>query len=81
MIKFNNLVILLAFILVANCSQHSVKFGKKCTVADNNQLQESSYIWFVSEDALKDFDKRINKRKLSEVRAKEVPYILKVFNF
>ncbi len=29
----------------------------------------------------KKIDKRINKRKLSEVRAKEVPYILKVFNF
>ena len=29
----------------------------------------------------KKIDKRINKRKLSEVKAKEVPHILKVFNF
>ena len=29
----------------------------------------------------KKIDKRINKRKLSEVKTKEVPYILKVFNF
>ena len=25
--------------------------------------------------------KRINKRKISEIKAKEVPHILKVFNF
>ena len=29
----------------------------------------------------KKINRRINKRKLSEVRAKEVPHILKVFNF
>ena len=29
----------------------------------------------------KKIDKRINKRKISEVKAKEVPHILKVFNF
>ncbi len=56
--------ILVLTLLLTNCAGGNVsqiKFGKKCTVADNNQLQESSYIWFVSEDALKDFDKRINK--------------------
>ena len=50
--------------LLTNCAggqMTSMKFGKRCTVSDANQLQESSYIWFVSEDALKDFDKRINK--------------------
>ena len=30
---------------------------------------------------VKKIDKRINKRKLSEIRTKEVPHILKVFNF
>ena len=56
--------ILILTLLLTNCAGGNVsqiKFGKTCTVADNNQLQESSYIWFVSEDALKDFDKRINK--------------------
>ena len=56
--------ILILTLLLTNCAGGNVsqiKFGKKCTVADNNQLQESSYIWFVSEGALKDFDKRINK--------------------
>jgi len=38
-----------------------VKIGKRCTTADASKLQESSYVWFVSKDAAKDFDKRINK--------------------
>ena len=28
----------------------------------------------------KKIDKRVNKRKLSEIKTKEVPHILKVFN-
>ena len=50
--------------LLANCAggqMSSMKFGKRCTVSDTNQLQESSYVWFVSKDAIQDFDKRINK--------------------
>ena len=39
-----------------------IKLGKKCTVADSKQIQESSFIWFVSKEAIKDFDKRINKK-------------------
>ena len=35
--------------------------GKRCTVADANGLQESSYVWVISQDALESFDKRINK--------------------
>ena len=50
--------------LLANCAggqMSSMKFGKRCTVSDTNQLQESSYVWFVSKEAVQDFDKRINK--------------------
>ena len=49
--------------MLANCAggqMSSMKFGKRCTVSDANQLQESSYVWFVSKDAIQDFDKRIN---------------------
>ena len=49
--------------LLTNCAggqMSSMKFGKRCTVSDANQLQESSYVWFVSKDAIHDFDKRIN---------------------
>ena len=50
--------------LLTNCAggqMSSMKFGKRCTVSDTNQLQESSYVWFVSKDAANNFDKRINK--------------------
>jgi len=50
--------------LLTNCAggqMSSMKFGKRCTISDTNHLQESSYIWFVSKDAVQDFDKRINK--------------------
>ena len=49
--------------LLTNCAggqMSSMKFGKRCTVPDENQLQESSYVWFVGKDAIQDFDKRIN---------------------
>ena len=58
-------MILTSLILLTNCTGGSiakVKFGKKCTVADSKQLQESSYVWFVSSDALPNFEKRINKK-------------------
>ena len=51
-------------LLLSNCAGGNVakvKFGKKCTEAAG-QLQEASYVWFVSKEALKDFDKRINKK-------------------
>ena len=51
-------------ILLTNCAggnMAKVKIGKSCTVANADQLQESSYVWIVSKDAQKDFDKRINK--------------------
>ena len=50
--------------LLTNCAggqMTSMKFGKRCTVSDANQLQESSYVWFVGKNAIHDFDKRINK--------------------
>ena len=59
------LMILASLILLTNCTGGSiakVKFGKKCTVADSKQLQESSYVWFVSSDALPNFEKRIDKK-------------------
>ena len=52
-------------LVLTNCAGGNVakiKLGKKCTVADSKQIQESSFIWFVSKEALSDFDKRINKK-------------------
>ena len=44
--------------LVATCAK--VKFGARCTASDEKQLQEVLCV-VVSKEAIKDFDKRINK--------------------
>ena len=52
-------------LMLTNCAGGNVakiKLGKKCTVADSKQIQESSFIWFVSKEAIEDFDKRISKK-------------------
>ena len=62
------LSILSLLFLLTNCASGNlakVKFGARCTASDTNQLQEKSYVWFVSKDAAKDFDKRINKSNCS----------------
>ena len=62
------LSILSLLFILTNCAGGNVakvKFGKRCTAADNSGLKESSYIWLVSKDALKSFDKRINKSNCS----------------
>ena len=58
------LYILSLLLLLTNCAGNNmakIKIGKRCTVSDSNQLQEASYVWFVSKEALNSFDKRINK--------------------
>ena len=63
------LSIISLLLLLTNCAggnMAKMKIGKRCTVFDTNQLQESSYIWFVSKDAIKDFDKRINRSNCLE---------------
>ena len=58
------LSILSLLLLLTNCAgtnMAKVKIGKRCTSSDTSQLQETSYVWFVSKEALQDFDKRINK--------------------
>ncbi len=51
-------------LLLTNCTggnMAEIKFGPRCTESDISQLQEKSYVWFVSKDALQNFDERINK--------------------
>ena len=58
------LYIISLLFLLTNCvggNIAKVKIGKRCTIADASQLQESSYVWIISKDAQKNFDKRINK--------------------
>ena len=59
------LSLLTLLILLTNCAGGNVakvKLGKECTIADSRQLQESSYVWFVSKDAVNGFDQRISKK-------------------
>ena len=58
----SNLLALLAFIFVANCAQHSVKFGKKCTQVAKDGTYEKSYIWIVNNNTNPDFGKKITKQ-------------------
>ncbi len=63
------ITILSLLLILTNCAGGNVakiKFGKKCTVANSKQLQETSYVWFVSKEALNDFNNRINKSNCLE---------------
>ena len=52
----------LVFILLTNCSTHSVKLGKKCTKLAEDDTYEKSLIWFIDKKNLKNFDQKINKK-------------------
>ena len=57
-------------LMLTNCAgsnMANVKFGKRCTAADENGLKDSSYVWVISKEALKSFDKRINKSNCSDI--------------
>ena len=50
------LYILSLLVFLTSCAGGNVakvKFGKRCTAADDSGLKESSYIWLISKDALK----------------------------
>ncbi len=55
------LFILFSFLLLANCSAHSVKIGKRCTTATADGSFEKSFVWIVDKETVKNFDKKINK--------------------
>ena len=52
----------LLFILLTNCSTHSVKLGKKCTRLAEDNTYEKSLVWFIDKKNLKNFDQKINKK-------------------
>ena len=58
------LSILSLLLLLTSCAGSNlakVKFGERCTASDSQKLQEKSYVWFVSKDAAKDFNSKVNK--------------------
>jgi len=52
----------LLFVLLTNCSTHSVKLGKKCTRLAEDNTYEKSLIWLIDKKNLKNFDQKINKK-------------------
>ena len=56
------LSILCLFLILSNCSVHSVKVGKRCTTPTANGSFEKSFVWIVDKTTVKTFDKKINKK-------------------
>ena len=50
------------FLIIANCSAHSVKVGKRCTAPTPDGSFEKSFIWVVDKATIKTFDQKINKK-------------------
>ena len=55
------IITLLAFIILSNCTTHSVKLGKKCTKLSDDNTYEKSVIWIVSKENIETFGSKINK--------------------
>tara|TARA_B100000686_G_scaffold338946_1_gene412223 strand:+ start:1046 stop:1252 length:207 start_codon:yes stop_codon:yes gene_type:complete len=55
------IITLLSFIILSNCTSHSVKFGKKCTKLASDNTYEKSIIWIVDGETGEAFQKKINK--------------------
>ena len=52
----------LVLILLANCSTHTVKLGKRCTKLADDNTYEKSLIWLKDKKNIKSFDQKINKK-------------------
>ena len=55
------IITLLSFIILSNCTTHSVKLGKKCTKLAGDNTYEKSNIWIVSKENIETFGSKINK--------------------
>ena len=55
------IIALLFFVILSNCSTHSVKLGKKCTKLARDNSYEKSIIWIVSKENVEIFESKINK--------------------
>ena len=55
------IIALLSFIILSNCSTHSVKLGKKCTKLASDNSYEKSIIWIVDKENTETFRSKVNK--------------------
>ena len=56
------LSLLSLFLILSNCSAHSVKVGKRCTTPAVDGSFEKSFVWIVDKTTVETFDKKINKK-------------------
>ena len=59
--KINYILLITCCLALSNCTQHSVKFGKKCTQVASDGTYEKSYVWVVNSKTVPEFDKKITK--------------------
>ena len=60
------LSLLSLFLILANCSAHSVQVGTRCTSPTADGSFEKSFIWIVDKTTTESFDKKINKENCLE---------------
>ena len=56
------IIIFLSFLILTNCTSHSVKLGKKCTKLASDNTYEKSLIWVVDRKNVESFHSKINKK-------------------
>ena len=57
-----SIITFLSFLILTNCTSHSVKLGKKCTKLASDNTYEKSLIWVVDRKNIESFDSKINKK-------------------
>jgi hypothetical protein len=60
--SMKTLLLISLFLILANCSAHSVKVGKRCTAPTSDGSFEKSFVWVVDKTTVKTFDQKINKK-------------------
>jgi hypothetical protein len=50
------------FLILTNCSTHSVKVGKRCTTPTADGSFEKSFVWIVDKTTAQSFDQKIKKK-------------------
>jgi len=60
------LSLIIALIMLTNCSTHTVKLGKKCTKVASDKTYEKSFIWIVNNETLNEFENKISSENCLE---------------
>ena len=56
------IILILSTLLLTQCSTHTVKLGKRCTTAANDNTYEKSLVWIVDKKNIENFDSKISKK-------------------